>query len=79
MDADAEREARRAHRRATMRVRKTTLADEDELADYRELTPSERMEMIWSLTQSAWAFMGRDAEAESRLSRRTARVQRVRR
>jgi len=54
-------------------VRKLRLGEEDELADYVALTPSERLAMIWPLTVQAWAFAGRDIR-ELRLSRSTVRV-----
>lgn len=56
-----------------MLVRKLRLGDEDELADYCELTPSQRLAMIWPITIEAWAFAGQDIR-ELRLSRSTVRI-----
>lgn len=61
--------------RRQMRVRKLRRGEEDELADYFDKTPSERLAMIWPLTVEAWAFAGRDIR-ELRLSRSTVRVSR---
>lgn len=59
--------------RRNMRVRKLVRGEEDELADYSDLTPGERMAMVWPLTVEAWAITGHDIR-ELRLSRSTVRV-----
>ena len=60
MDTDAEREARRAYRGATMRVRKTTLHDragEDGL--WGPTTAAERLELLGQLSDTGWLLSGR--------------------
>ena len=61
-----------------IRVRKLRRGEEDELADYYDKTPTERLAMIWPLTIEAWAFAGQDIR-EQRLSRSTVRIIRGRR
>lgn len=56
-----------------IKVRKLRLGEEDQLADYYEKTPSERLAMIWPITVAAWAMAGKDI-SELRLSRSTVRV-----
>ncbi|MGQ0539731.1 MAG: hypothetical protein ACT4R6_12350 [Gemmatimonadaceae bacterium] len=66
-----------SHKRQ-IRTRKLRHGEEDELADYYDKTPSERLAMIWPITVTAWALAGRDIR-ELRLSRSTVRVIRGRR
>lgn len=54
-------------------VRKLRLRTEDALADYYDLTPSQRLAMIWPTTVTAYAMMGHDIR-ELRLSRSAVRV-----
>ncbi|PZD75508.1 hypothetical protein C1752_00008 [Acaryochloris thomasi RCC1774] len=37
-------------------VRKTTLVDAEALSDYADLSPEERLLMVWPLTVTAWKF-----------------------
>ena len=37
-------------------VRKISLAEEGKHSDLSELTPSERVAMVWQLTAQAWTF-----------------------
>jgi hypothetical protein len=57
--------------RSDYRTRKLTLGDA-EADDTAELSPSERLEMVWQLTLQAWAFKG--LEDEPRLRRDVVRV-----
>jgi hypothetical protein len=67
MDPDAEREARRAHRRATMQVRKTTLQDRSgENGLWGPTTPEQRVAMVGTITRSAWDLAGRPWPAYTR-------------
>lgn len=54
-------------------LRKLRLGTEDELADYYDLTPSQRLAMIWPITVAAYAMTGQDIR-ELRLSRSTVRT-----
>jgi uncharacterized protein YdaU (DUF1376 family) len=58
-------------------TRKVLLADEDKHSDVDQLTPSERVAMVWELTKTAWAFKD-GGFSESRLRRDIARVVRRR-
>ncbi|MGQ0643729.1 MAG: hypothetical protein ACT4P6_23520 [Gemmatimonadaceae bacterium] len=59
--------------RRNIPVRKLWLGDEDELSDYYDKTPSERLAMIWPITVAAWAMAGHDI-SELRLSRSAVRI-----
>jgi hypothetical protein len=59
-------------------VRKSTLAQQGCENDLNHLSPSERMEMVWPLTISAWAMKGEDI-ASQRLQRHVECVKRRRR
>lgn len=59
-------------------TRKLRLEDEDRYDDTATLTPGERIEMVWEITKSAWAFKDPSFH-ESRLRRDIARVIRNRR
>lgn len=59
-------------------VRKSTLAEQGKENDLRDLTPGQRMELIWPLTVAAWAMKGEDI-ANQRLQRHVVRVERRRR
>jgi hypothetical protein len=41
--------------------------------DVRDLTPADRISIMWQLAMDAWAFKG-DPDAESRLPRHVVRV-----
>lgn len=45
--------------------------------DYRRLTPSERVEMVWELTLQAWRLWKGLGEDEPRLRRNAVRVARL--
>jgi hypothetical protein len=44
--------------------------------DVAELSPAERIGMMWQLALDAWAFKGETLHAESRLQRHVVRVHR---
>ena len=59
-----------------VRVTKRSLHDEDDpLRAHENLTPSERVALVWELTLQAWAIQGR-GDAEPRLARHIVRVYR---
>jgi hypothetical protein len=58
-------------RSVTLRVK--PLHDRDDDLDIRQLTPGERIALVWPLTVDAWAFMG-EPIGESRLPRDVGRV-----
>lgn len=60
-----ERRKQRAQARAGWSVRKFTLATE-ETDDLSALTPSERIALVWRLTQDAWAFKAEPMPTYSR-------------
>ena len=57
-----------------IRVRITTRAEADR-RDVADLTPGERMEMVWQLTKDAWAFKG-EPYRESPFQRDVVRIHR---
>ena len=57
----------------TPRVRGIRDGDDDD--ELREMSPAERLGIMWQLTLDAWAFR-RGFDAESRLSRHTVSVKR---
>ena len=62
--------------RRVVTVTKRSLPEEElEGEAYAQLTPEERVGMMWQLAQDCWALMD-VPRAESRLSRRVVRVQR---
>jgi hypothetical protein len=61
-------------------VRRKRLSDPDDDPTVERMSPGERMEMVWTLTLQAWAFMeGIDPDDEPRLRRDVGRVVRGRR
>jgi len=62
--------------REERRVRVLSLADEGARSDVAELTPGERMALMWQLAVDAWTFKGEPEHAESRLQRHVVRVRR---
>ena len=56
-------------------VRKSTLAEQGQEDDLRDLTPGERIGMVWPLTVSAWAMKGENI-AGQRLQRHVECVKR---
>jgi hypothetical protein len=59
-------------------VRKRHLHDAQQDDDLRDVSPAERMSMVWPLTVTAWAFKG-EPVGESRLQRHLVRIQRGKR
>lgn len=62
--------------RATVRVRVMRQCDDIQGTDTLAMTPAERLEMMWPLARSAWAFTGGRVSAEPGLSRHVVRIQR---
>ncbi len=60
-----------AKRSVTVRIK--GLHDPDDDVGIRQLTPGERIALVWRLTVDTWAFMG-ELIGESRLSRDVAAV-----
>lgn len=58
------------------KIRKRPLHDADDHRDVADLTPGERMGMVWKLTLDAWAFMNRADEAERPMQRQVLRIRR---
>jgi hypothetical protein len=56
-----------------MRLRITRLKDQGKEDDLAGTTAEERLQMMWPLAVTAWAFMGEDA-SEQGLPRRFARL-----
>ena len=54
-------------------VRKTTLARQGTERDVRDLTPAERIAMVWTLSVQAWKFKEPTAD-ERRLRRQIVRT-----
>ncbi|HEX7421154.1 MAG TPA: hypothetical protein VF505_14790, partial [Thermoanaerobaculia bacterium] len=54
-------------------TRKGSLTDELDQRDVASMTPSERVEMVWELTKTAWSFKD-PSFRESRLRRDIGRV-----
>ena len=59
--------------RASWPTRKGSLTDELDQRDVASMTPSERVEMVWELTKTAWSFKD-PSFRESRLRRDIGRV-----
>jgi hypothetical protein len=59
--------------RSHYRIRKLHRGDREHDADLRELSPGDRMQMVWQLTLQAWAFK-EDLRDEPRLRRDVGRV-----
>jgi len=58
--------------RRTVTVRVSKLSEQGRERDVLDLTPEERIEMMWQLALDAWAFMG--VPVEPRLPRHVVRV-----
>ena len=58
MPSDEELRKQRAAARASWPGRKLSLADEGTTDDLSTLTVSQRIALVWRLTQDAWAFAG---------------------
>jgi uncharacterized protein (DUF433 family) len=63
--------------RSSLPTRLCRLSDEGDDSDVLALSPAERIEMMWPLTLSAWAFTG-ELLSEPQLSRHVVRVERRR-
>jgi hypothetical protein len=63
--------------RSSLPTRLRRLSDEGDDSDVLALSPAERIEMMWPLTLSAWAFTG-ELLSEPQLSRHVVRVERRR-
>lgn len=61
--------------RSHMHVRLRRLRDEQAEA-VADLSPAERLGMMWQLAQDAWTFKGEPERAQSRLQRHLVRVYR---
>ncbi|WP_454061101.1 hypothetical protein [Candidatus Nitrospira salsa] len=64
--------------RSNYKVRKISLKEEGRDSDLANLTPSERVALVWPLTVQAWAFKDGKWD-EPRLRRDVVRTQRNRR
>lgn len=64
--------------RSNYKVRKISLEEEGRDSDLANLTPSERVALVWPLTVQAWAFKDGKWD-EPRLRRDVVRTQRNRR
>jgi hypothetical protein len=49
--------------RRSLRIRRSTLAEQGKERDLDGTTPAERLAMVWPLTVEAWALAGYDADA----------------
>lgn len=63
--------------RSRRQTRRKHLHDPEPDDDLRDVTPGDRMAMVWPITVTAWAFMG-EPVGESRLQRHTVRILRGR-
>ena len=61
--------------RSNFPIRKRHLLDPEDRSEYLRLTPSERVELVRTLTLQAWAFLN-GLEDEPRLRRDVVRVTR---
>lgn len=61
--------------RKDIRVRVTRRTEADR-RDVANLTPAERMGMVWQLTRDAWAFKGEPERVESPFQRHVVRIHR---
>ncbi len=57
-------------------VRMMSVREQRDHTDVAELTPGQRLDLMWQLALDAWAFKGDAADAESRLQRHVVRVYR---
>lgn len=64
--------------REHMRVRIIRKGEEGHHRDVADLTPADRLGMMWQLACDAWAFKGETEHAESRLQRHVVRIHRGR-
>jgi hypothetical protein len=64
--------------RDDVRVRILQKHEDGDRGDVAELTPADRLGMMWQLACDAWAFKGDTEHAQSRLQRHVVRVHRRR-
>lgn len=62
--------------RSQMHVRLRHLHDDQAAEAVADLSPAERLGMMWQLAQDAWTFKGEPERAQSRLQRHLVRVYR---
>lgn len=62
--------------RNQMHVRRRRLHDDQAAEAVADLSPAERLGMMWQLAQDAWTFKGEPERAQSRLQRHLVRVYR---
>ena len=58
------------------RVRIVDRSEDEDHRDVEEMTPAERLSIMWQLTLDAWAFKNGGHLAESRLPRHAVRLRR---
>lgn len=58
------------------RLRIVDRSDDEGHRDVEEMTPAERLAIMWQLTLDAWAFKDGGQHAESRLPRDVVRLRR---
>ena len=55
-------------------IRVLSVHEQRDHVDVAQLTPEQRVDMMWQLALDAWAFKGDTRNAESRLQRHVVRV-----
>jgi len=55
-------------------IRVMSVREQQDHVDVAQLTPEQRVDMMWQLALDAWAFKGDTRNAESRLQRHVVRV-----
>ncbi len=61
------------------RIRAISIREQRNHVDVAQLTPEQRLDMMWQLALDAWAVKGDTRNAESRLQRHVVRVYRRKR
>ena len=75
LEQDAARDARAAHRRATLSVRFMPLSEHGLATDMIDLSPAERFVAVWKCSRNAYAFAGvGDPDAPMRRDMVTVRL-----
>jgi hypothetical protein len=59
--------------RKNVRIRISSLAEQGSERDFLDMTPAQRLGVMWQLAVDAWALMG-EPVVESRLPRHVVRV-----
>ncbi len=62
--------------REDIRIRVIDRKQDGGRQDVADLTPGERIGLMWQLARDAWTFKGEPERAESRLQRHVARFER---